>query len=64
MSEEWDVGNHFLVGKLITLRQLYNRIQHEHSAVGFGVEDKNVLKFALLLVHDDFYLQAKLLACR
>lgn len=44
--------DHLLVGKLIALSALDDVVKHQDGAVGFGLEDEDVLELALLVVED------------
>ena len=56
------VGDHLLVGELITLGALNNIVQNEDSAVVAALEDEDILVLGLLVVQDLVDLQAHSLA--
>jgi hypothetical protein len=56
------VGDHLLVGELITLGALDDVVQNEDGTVVAGVEDQDVLVLGLLVVQDTVNLEAHGLA--
>lgn len=71
VGKERQVGDHFLVGELVSLRDLDHSIEHEHSSIALRIEDKNVLSMThlcfpnlilrLLVVEDFLHLQTETL---
>ena len=57
------VGDHLLVGELISLGGLDDIVQDENVAVVGGLEDEDVLVLALLVVQDLLDLKGHGLAC-
>lgn len=57
------VGNHLLVGELVTLGALDDAVEDEDVAVGRGTEDEDVLVEGLFGVKDLFDLKGHGLAC-
>lgn len=56
------VCNHFLVCELIPLGTLNDIVEDKHSAIVGGLEDEDVLIFALLVVDDIFDFEGHSLA--
>ena len=71
VGKERQVGDHFLVGELVSLRDLDHSIKHEHSPIALRIEYKNVLSMTrfccpnlilrLLVVEDFLHLQTETL---
>lgn len=49
-----EVGDHLLVGELVTLSALNDVVENENIAVVGGLEDEDILVLALLVVEDLF----------
>lgn len=73
MSKEREVGNHLLISKLVSLRNLNDAIQDKNTAIALRIEEKNILQIThplersylilrLLVVENLLYLQSKTLA--
>jgi hypothetical protein len=56
------MGDHLLVGELVTLGALDDIVQHEDSAIIGGFEDEDVLVLAFLVVEDVLDLESHSLA--
>jgi hypothetical protein len=53
------VGDHLLVGELITLGALDDIVEDEDGTVGLGLEDEDILVLALLVVEDVLDLEGE-----
>jgi hypothetical protein len=62
MGAHGDVYHHFLVTKLIPICRLDHAIKAEHAAVGFCIEDLDVLVLRTLVVELLFYFDANCLS--
>ena len=51
------VGDHLLVGELITLGALDDVVQHQHGAVVAALKDQHILVLGLLVVQDLVHLE-------
>ena len=60
--EQWQVGDHFLVSKLIAFGHLDDTVQHQHGAVGLALKDQDVLELRAAVGENLVNLDAKLLA--